>query len=508
LTVGRKPLFSSEYSYAVKEDRKALLSHFSEGLAVLESTGEYREIYDRWLGVYQPLPPELRDIIRYIAMGVVPLLVVAAGLFLWTRSLRRLVAHRTAAFRESERRYRLLAENTVDVIWLMSPALQFIYVNPAIERLTGYAPQEWIGTHLRDHCDEENYSLMKNSVQKAIDMLPENPGITLEAEMLRKTGDTIPIEITGKVLLTENGEIEGLQGVTRDISERKKAEEELRKIEWMLRPANLPAGGARQGNGGSLPAYGDLVDLNAGGVILDAVGAETLENIVMEYLDLLGTSAAVYETNGDYALSILSSGWCRFLDSASRDLCNTDNNRTALSCGKWLCHESRWSQASRKSIESGRAVDIECEGGIHIYAVPVRTGNQIVGSINVGYGDPPRDESALRELADKYNVQVDELRKRAGQHATRPSFVIDLAKRRIHSSALLIGEIVERRKAEEELRTLKNELEEQVKEQTRELTERVSELERFHDATVDRELRMKELRDEIKILNKKIRATT
>jgi PAS domain S-box-containing protein len=61
-------------------------------------------------------------------------------------------------------------------------------------------------------------------------------------------------------------------------------------------------------------------------------------------------------------------------------------------------------------------------------------------------------------------------------------------------------DITERKKADNELIALKNDLEIKVKEKTKELSERVAELERFHDATIDREVRMKELREEIKKL--------
>jgi len=64
----------------------------------------------------------------------------------------------------------------------------------------------------------------------------------------------------------------------------------------------------------------------------------------------------------------------------------------------------------------------------------------------------------------------------------------------------VIRDITERKQAEEELLKLKNELELLVEEKTKELKDRVAELERFYDATIDRELRMKELRDEIELL--------
>lgn len=64
-------------------------------------------------------------------------------------------------------------------------------------------------------------------------------------------------------------------------------------------------------------------------------------------------------------------------------------------------------------------------------------------------------------------------------------------------------DITESKKAEAELLELKKELEEKVKEQTQKLNEKVDHLQRFHDATVQRELRIKELQDEIEALKEK-----
>ncbi len=197
---------------------------------------------------------------------------------------------------------------------------------------------------------------------------------------------------------------------------------------------------------------GDLTALNTSRLILDSVGPSLLSDIVSDFLDLLATSAAVYEKNGDYAFGVLASGWCRFLDHASRQACGAMDDRQALASGKWLCHESCWSDASRRSIDTGEPVDVACRGGIRLYALPIRAGNEIVGSINFGYGDPPRDPERLIGLAATLGVDVEALRLKAAEYEPRPPHIVDLARKRLLSAARLIGEIVERRQAEEELR--------------------------------------------------------
>ncbi len=100
-------------------------------------------------------------------------------------------------------------------------------------------------------------------------------------------------------------------------------------------------------------AYSDQAESNSCCEIPDAVGEERLLDIVVELIGLLGTSAAVYEKNGDYSAGIITSAWCRFLDEASGRLRETDGqDESDKSCG-WHCHESSWREASRMNTTLG-----------------------------------------------------------------------------------------------------------------------------------------------------------
>ncbi|MBU2651403.1 MAG: PAS domain S-box protein [Bacteroidetes bacterium] len=319
-----------------------------------------------------------------------------------------------------------------------------ILVNKKASEILGYPEQEILGKDWFDHfLPQDNIAEIKKVFNALI--TGETGWIeSLENNIITRKGETRIISWKNSIIRDPEGNIAGTLSSGEDVTAIREKEKELKKIEWLLQSRKSKKQYAP-------PVYGDLTELNKNGLILNHVGKEVLMDIASDYLSLLETSAAIYEKNGDYALGLFSSNWCRYLDVASRDLCKNCDNREALQSGKWHCHESCWKDASLKSMQTGKPVETECNGGLFIYAIPITVGDKVIGSINFGHGDPPKDEEKLKEIAERYDVPLAELERLSHEYETRPAFIIDLAKERLGISAKLIGEMVLRQQTALEL---------------------------------------------------------
>ncbi len=137
------------------------------------------------------------------------------------------------ALRISEERYRLLAENSGDVILTMDTNLRVTYVSPAVFKLRGMTPEESEGQSLDQivtpaslEAAFADYLRVQPEIERG-----ENPTSHLELELYRKDGSTIWVEIALTPLRDDTGTLKGFMGVYHDISERRRAEKELRESE-------------------------------------------------------------------------------------------------------------------------------------------------------------------------------------------------------------------------------------------------------------------------------------
>ncbi|QXE90074.1 transporter substrate-binding domain-containing protein [Geomonas subterranea] len=83
------------YCYAVKKGNAELVAQMNEGLSILKKTGEFNQIYDKWIGVLEPQRTSWVTVAKYAALVVIPLSLILAATVLWSYSLRRQVAQRT-----------------------------------------------------------------------------------------------------------------------------------------------------------------------------------------------------------------------------------------------------------------------------------------------------------------------------------------------------------------------------------------------------------------------------
>ena len=139
---------------------------------------------------------------------------------------------------DSEKMYRLLADNTLDVIWMMGLDLKFAYVNPGIFNMLGFTPEEWIGSTLPEHCTHEEMQMTQELIIREIEAHEKHRWVVFECGYFHKNGKLVPCEVNARILFDEDGNPTSMQGTTRDITERKAAEVKLNKTLADLKRSN------------------------------------------------------------------------------------------------------------------------------------------------------------------------------------------------------------------------------------------------------------------------------
>lgn len=132
--------------------------------------------------------------------------------------------------RAEEEKYRLLAENVISVTWTLGPEGQLTYVSPSILGQRGWTPEEFMAlpmtryAAIRDHAER---------IQERIAQVRQLPPgsqpfeqYRLETSVACKDGREIQVEVQWRVVWGADGQLLGFQGVTRDITERKRMEAE------------------------------------------------------------------------------------------------------------------------------------------------------------------------------------------------------------------------------------------------------------------------------------------
>jgi PAS domain S-box-containing protein len=137
------------------------------------------------------------------------------------------------ALKESEERFRGIVERNFDAIASVDMEGRLTYISPAVERILGYKPEEVIGKHFQNFFPESD---IPRAVQAFIEVSKGGSTKGVQLKLLRKDGFPIYVETNSSPIL-KDGVIVGIQGIYRDITERRRAEEQLKNQNLLLEQA-------------------------------------------------------------------------------------------------------------------------------------------------------------------------------------------------------------------------------------------------------------------------------
>jgi PAS domain S-box-containing protein len=145
-----------------------------------------------------------------------------------------------AALRASEERYRLLANNASDMIWTMDLNFQFTYCSPSMTQTMGYTPQEILSKRPDEILTPASCELVTKILADEMDIERKGHGEpfrsrVVEVEEIHKDGTKLWVESKASFLRDSDGKAIGIVGVTRDISQRRKIEQQLLDYQNRLR---------------------------------------------------------------------------------------------------------------------------------------------------------------------------------------------------------------------------------------------------------------------------------
>ena len=149
-------------------------------------------------------------------------------------ALLALVARLVAGIRDNEEKYRVLADNAKDVIWMLSlPDFEFTYISPSVKELSGYSVEEAMKMRLDEYLESESLDHVKRLHAESLRLfqkkeVPEE-GRLMEVRHRRKDGSFVWLGVRSSYILNDAGEPVGILGVSRDMTEIVRVQQELER---------------------------------------------------------------------------------------------------------------------------------------------------------------------------------------------------------------------------------------------------------------------------------------
>lgn len=164
----------------------------------------------------------------------------------YRENLENLVKERTTQLRDSEARFRGLVETTFDWVWEVDAEGRYTYVSPKVKDLLGFTPEDVLGRTPFDFMVETDAQQVRGVFGEIA--ARREPFSGLQNINCHKDGHQVILETSGVPIFDADGRFKGYRGMDRDITERKRLEEDLRQAQKLEAIGQLAGGVAHDFN--------------------------------------------------------------------------------------------------------------------------------------------------------------------------------------------------------------------------------------------------------------------
>jgi len=225
---GNLEAYGKGYAFAVREGDSHLLELLDRGLVLIRTSGEYNQIYDEWFSHVDLRDRGNEKLIQNILIGAAMFGLIILMIVLWNLMLRHQVKHKTKELVDLGARYQDLYDNAPDMFASVDAETAKVKTcNKTVADNLGYTKEEIIGKPIFDLY----HSSCMPEVEKAFNLfITTGKVINQELQLKRKNGSKIDVILNVSAVRDDEGKILHSRSSWRDISDRKQAEDRVRKL--------------------------------------------------------------------------------------------------------------------------------------------------------------------------------------------------------------------------------------------------------------------------------------
>jgi len=229
--------FSQDFSFAVQEGDKELLALLNEGLSIIVANGTYDELHKKWWTPIEEYSLSFQDKLLMLLPYIISIIIIIAIIAIFilemqvkkrTRNLRKEIVIRKQTektLKASEEKYRSIFESFQNIYYRANNKGIITELSPSVFKISGYKPDELIGKPV--------INVYQNTADRIclLKALKESGKVTdYELKLITKDKKVKIGSLCSHVIVGKDGEIQGIEGVIRDITERKQAMEEIEQL--------------------------------------------------------------------------------------------------------------------------------------------------------------------------------------------------------------------------------------------------------------------------------------